>query len=235
MKKLFRPLLFLFFAASMASCASTNDVIDEQIVDGKRPFVDFDVVPTDDPFDFNLVTKAENYKTLEWRFGDDSLGNANTTSHLYATTGTYDITLTAISESGATAKKQYVVKIDPDNIIKITAPKAGEHQVKFNIESTADIASVLWTLDPETKVTEMSPVHTYEPGTLNEFTLKATTVKGSVIELTKFATTEGVVSNVTNLVTSQVSKDNNGGPNANEGSLKIIDINIRQSISFSSN
>jgi len=226
MKNLFKPVLFLFFAASITSCSNSDDVVEEQIVEGKRPFVDFELVPTDDPFTFDIINKAENYKTLEWRFGDDSLGTDTTSRHTFMATGNYDVTLTAISESGSTAKKLVPVKLVPDSIVKITAPKTGTNQVKFNLVSKAKIGSLLWTLDSETESTDAAPVMTYEPGTLNPFTLKLTTDKGSVVEVSKFATTEGVVTDVTNLVSLSVSGDNSGGANANEGSLKIIDNNL---------
>src|SRR5215217_1520866 len=126
MKKLFKPLAFILLASAAMSCSSSDEVIEEQVVDGTRPFVDFEFVPTADPFTFDIVTKAENFKTLEWRFGDDSLGTAATNVHRYATTGDYDASLTAIAESGLTSQKVYVVKLKADSIAKLSAVKTGK-------------------------------------------------------------------------------------------------------------
>jgi PKD repeat protein len=227
MKKLFRPLLYLFFAAAMVSCSNSNDVIEEQIVDGKRPLVKYEIVPGDDPFTFKFENNSENYKNLEWRFGDDSLSTDVSPEHVFLATGRYEVNLTAISEGGATARKLLVININPDDVVKINAVKTGlENEVKFSVASLAEIDAVEWTFGPEEVSVDPSPVMTYGIGTLNPFKLKMTTKKGSVVELEKFGTTEGIVTNVTNLVTSQVSKDNGGGPSANEGSLKIIDNNV---------
>ncbi len=217
----------MLLAASISSCSKTDDIIDEPVDDGPRPFTDYEIVKGDDPFTFQFKSKSANYKNLEWRFGDDSLGTVESPSHVYLTTGKFEVNLTAVSESGSTARKLLVIDINPDSVLQITAVKTGvPNQVKFGINTKATIGSVSWKLDGETTSEEQAPLMTYAVGTLNPFTLKMTTAKGSVAELTKFATTEGIVSNVTNLVTTQVSKDNSGGPSANEGSLKIVDNNV---------
>jgi len=227
MKTLFKPLVALLFAASIVSCSNSDQVVDEQIVEGDRPFADFEIVPTEDPFTFNFINKAENYKTLEWRFGDDSLGTDTTKSHLYMVPGDYEVSMTAISETGSTAKKVLLVKIDPDSVAQIIADKTGtQNEVKFKINTKADIASVLWKFDGGAQSTELEPQKTYAQGTLNPLSLTLTTKKGAVLTLDKFATTEGVVSNVTNKVSLNVSADNSGGAAANEGSLKIIDNDV---------
>jgi hypothetical protein len=234
MKKLFRPLLYLFFAASMVSCSNSDAVIEEQIVDGKRPLVKYEIVPGDDPFTFKFDNNSENYKNLEWRFGDDSLSTDVSPEHVFLATGRYEVNLTAISETGATARKLLVINIDPEDVLKINAVKTGvENQVKFDVTSAAVINAVEWTFGPENVSTELTPIMTYGVGTLNPFKLKVTTPKGSVVEIEKFGTTEGIVTNVTNLVKSSVSKDNGGGPSANEGSLKIIDNTVETKLYLS--
>ncbi len=167
-------------------------------------------------------------------FGDDSLSTDVSPEHVFLATGRYEVNLTAISETGATARKLLVINIDPNDVVKVDAVKTGvENEVKFNILSTANIGSVEWKFNAEHSSTELSPVMTYGAGTLNPVQIKVTTSKGSVVELEKFATTEGVVTNVTNLVKSSVSKDNGGGPSANEGSLKIIDNNVETTLYLS--
>jgi hypothetical protein len=229
MKKLFNPLLCLLLAATVVSCSKNDAIIEEQTDEGPRPLADYEIVksPDGDPFTFEFKNKSTNYKTIEWRFGDDSLATDLSLEHVYKSTGKFEVNMNAISDKGAIARKLIVIDINPDSVLKLNAVKTGNaNEVKYSMESKATIGSVLWNFDAETSSTSMTPVVTYGDGTLNEFTVKMTTAKGSVVELTKFGTTEGIVSNVTNLVKTQVSKDNSGGASSNEGSLKIIDNNV---------
>lgn len=223
MKMLYKPMSFLFAVFVLSSCSKNKEGV-EVIEEGKRPFVDYEIVKGDDPLTFDFVNKSSNYKSLLWRFGDDSVSTEVTTKHVYMTTGKFDVSLTATSETGATARKLLSINIDPDSVVKLSAPATDvRNQVKFNIESKANIASTLWTFEDKSTSTDLSPLRTYREGTLNPLSLKVTTNKGSVINLSKYATTAGIVSNVTNKVSMSVSSDNGGGKNANEGSLKLLD------------
>lgn len=229
MKNLFNPLLCLLLAASVASCSKNDSVVEEQLDEGPRPLADYEIVKSadGDPFTFKFNNKSANYKNVEWRFGDDSLGVDVSPEHVFMTTGRFEVNLNAISDKGLVARKLLVVNIVPDSVLKLTATKTGNpNEVKFGIDTKASVGSILWKFNSEISSTSATPLMTYGTGTLNEFTVKMTTTKGSVVELTKYGTTEGIVSNVTNLVTTQVSKDNGGGAGANEGSLKIVDNNV---------
>jgi len=227
MKKILRPISFLVVALSIASCSKNKGGV-EIVEEGKRPFVDYEVIKGDDPFSFEFKNNSANYKTLEWRFGDDSLSLEESPSHVYLRTGTFEVNLKGIAEGGATARKLTVIKINPDSVVKITTQKTGvENQVKFMVESKATLVSSDWSFDDDkTTSTELEPVKDYKAGSFNKFAVKFVTNKGSVIEISKFATTEGLAEDITTGLTPKVSKDNNGGPNNNEGSLKLTDNNI---------
>ena len=191
----------------------------------------FDIVPGDDPFTFKFENKSENYEELEWRFGDDSLSAEVSPIHLYMRDGLYDVNLKATAKDGSTARKLIQVNVNADSIFKLTAVKTGvPNQIRFNINSKANIASSSWSFGGEGAETGTGPIVSFAEGTLNPFTLKVTTDKGSMSEITKLASTEGIVTNVTYAVSLQVSKDNSGGQNANEGSLKTIDNNVETKI-----
>jgi PKD repeat protein len=227
MKKLMRSLVFLCCVAAIVSCAkneSGNDPLEPEL---KRPFTDFTIVPGDDPFSFEFQNKSANYKTLEWRFGDDSLSTEVSPKHTFLKTGIYEVNLKATSEVGTTARKLLVININADSVAKITAQKTGvANEVKLNLSTKATIASLLWDFGDNTTSNTVSPTKTYESGKMYTLKLKVITNKGSVVEVSKFVTTEGTVADVTTTASLSVLKENGGGVNANEGSLKLIDNNI---------
>ena len=224
--KLVKSLLLFCCFAAIISCKKSRDIVVETPDYGaNRPIADYTIVPGDDPFTFSFENKSSKYKSLEWRFGDDSLSTEVSPNHVYLSTGEFQVNLKAISENGSTARKLLVIKLDPDEIVQVNTTKLTETSIKFSLTSTATIASATWTFGTQTS-TEMEPVRTMTPGVLYAFTLRAVTNKGSVINISKFVTTEGTVQDVTAGTVVTVSRDNNGGPNHNEGSLKINDNKI---------
>jgi len=227
MKKLIKSLVFLCCAAAIVSCSknkSGNDPLEPEI---KNPFTDYTIVPGDDPFSFEFQNKSANYKTLEWRFGDDSLSTEISPKHVFLKSGIYEVNLKATSETGTTAKKLLVININADSVAKVTAQKTGvANEVKLNLNTKATVQSVLWDFGDNTTSNTVSPSKIYEAGKLYTLKLKMVTNKGSIAEVSKFVTTEGTVADITPTASLSVSKENSGGVNANEGSLKLIDNNI---------
>ncbi|WP_448633801.1 PKD domain-containing protein [Pedobacter panaciterrae] len=107
MNKLFILLLSIVI---FASCSKSKD-IEVEPAEQKRPFVDFEAVPGDDPFTFDFKNNSKEYKKLEWRFGDDSVSYETTPKHIFASAGTFEVNLTAIAEDGSTAKKWSLLKL----------------------------------------------------------------------------------------------------------------------------
>ncbi|ETZ23724.1 DUF5013 domain-containing protein [Pedobacter sp. V48] len=196
MNKLFILLLSIVI---FASCSKTKD-IEAEPVEQKRPFVDFEAVPGDDPFTFDFKNNSKEYKKLEWRFGDDSISYENAPSHIFATTGTFEVNLTAIAEDGSTAKKVVLIKIIPDSAVNFIAKSQGSNKVKFDVKSSkVNIKDFSWDFgDASAGSTEASPIKEYEGGKLYTSKLKVTTEKGSVFTVSKLVTSNGTVVDVTN-------------------------------------
>lgn len=200
MKKAFRPLLALFCACLLFACSNSDNIVDEQLQDQKRPTVKYEVVPGDDPFTFSFENGSENYKSLEWRFGDDSVSYEKSPSHVYLSDGKFEVTLKATAEDGSTARKVYVITIDPEEVGKIVALKTGApDEVRFTATSTAQIVSANWDFGDKSPVsTELSPTHKYEAGKLFFANATITTNKGSVVRVKKLVSSNGTLVEVIN-------------------------------------
>jgi PKD repeat protein len=194
MKKAFKPLMVLFCACGLLACSNKDDVVTEQVQDQKRPTVDYEILPGDDPFTFTFQNKSSNYKELEWRFGDDSLSYSESPSHVFLADGKYEVTLKATAADGSTAKKLVVVKIDPEIVAKIVARKTGEkeNEVIFSANSAATIASVTWDFGDKSAISEeLSPKHVYPAGQLFVSNVVLKTAKGSTVKVSKLVSKDG--------------------------------------------
>ncbi|MGY4384379.1 hypothetical protein ACVWYN_001405 [Pedobacter sp. UYP24] len=232
MKKLVKPLALLFFAGALASCEKDQPVQIEDTGTLVNPFSSYDVIKGDDAFSFEFKNNSKNYSKLEWRFGDDSLSLLDNPKHVYLSTGKFQVDLKAFSADGAVTRKLTDINIIPDSVGKITAVKTGvANQVKFSADVKATIKSIEWMFNdvtPAVKSLELSPIRTYNAGSFNSFSVKITTVKGSVINLSKFVTPEGLAENITqNNIGFTASRDNS---NTNENAAKLVDNNVETKI-----
>lgn len=199
LKTLIKPILCLVCALSLISCDKKNTDFTEPDVSENRPFVDYEVIPGDDPFTFKFENKSTNYEELEWRFGDDSLSTEVSPTHLYFKDGTYEVNLKATAADGTTARKLIKVVITPESVGTISAKSTGMlNNVKFMGVSTANIKSAVWDFGDGTTSEELTPVKVYEPGKLYTPTLRITTNKGSVAEVKKLISSNGEIKDITN-------------------------------------
>lgn len=234
MKKFLTPAVLLVLMLITVSCKKQEQAVYvEPIID--NPITDYEVTadPTD-AFTFNFKNKTTNFQRLEWRFGDDTLKTEVNPSHTYLAAGKYTVDLKAFSKSKATTRKFAVINLIPDSIAQITAVKTGvPNQIQLGLTAKAPIASVLWTFSdglPLPTSTSLTPVRTFNSGSFNNFTLKITTTKGSVIVLSKSVTTEGLAEDITALRSGYtVSSENT---NTNENSAKLVDNNTATKMLF---
>nr|WP_198160795.1 PKD domain-containing protein [Pedobacter panaciterrae] len=233
MKKLFAPLVLLFCLGIVISCSKTDAVVepDPAIINAEA---NFEITPGDDPFTFDFKNLSTKFKRLEWRFGDDTLSTVENPSHVYLTTGTYTVDLRAYSETGAVSRKVLELKILPEKIIVVSGVKgAAANSYKFDIRTEAQIKTANWKVVDASKPTSttqtstaLSPEFLMPVGSVAQVTLNVVTEKGSTAELVLNGSTAGILENITNIAVFSVSKDNDGGKNANEGSLKLIDKDV---------
>lgn len=224
MKRLFNPLMILLCAGTIVSCSKSDQVFVEPDPEIINPITDYKIIKTEDPFTFKFENLSSKYKSLEWRFGDDTLRTDVSPTHTYLATGDFQVDLKAFSELGMSSRKLRNLKIAPDSVATVKAVKTGvANQVKFSYTTKADVQSVLWTFSdskPGNTSTVAEPLKTFAPGALVSFTLKITTKAGSVAILTKSASTEGVVDDITRSGLYKTSAENG---NSNENAAKLID------------
>lgn len=233
MRKFIKPLALLLFAGALSSCEKDQptNIIDEGPV--VNPLANFEVIKDPaDGFSYSFKNLSSNYTKLEWRFGDDTLSTATSPSHVYLTTGKYQVDLKAFSATGAVTRKLVDINIAPDSVAKVTAVKTGVlNQVKFGITVKAKIAKIEWTfldVTPAVKTTSLEPVRTFNAGSFNSFNVSITTDKGSVINLSKFVTPEGIADNITQNYVAFTPSTNNS--NTNENAAKLVDNNLETKI-----
>jgi PKD repeat protein len=116
-----------------------------------------------------------------WNFGDGSTGTSQNPTHIYATAGSFSVTLT-ISRGTTTATTSKNVIISPALSASFTftpqSPAAGE-QVQFTDTSAGNPTSWLWNFGDGTASNLKNPAHTYStPGTFN-VTLTVSNASGS--------------------------------------------------------
>lgn len=235
MKIFFKPIALFLCGAAIVSCAK-NDVPVEGETIPVNPISDYSITPdAADAFTFKFNTLGKDFTLEEWRFGDDTLKTEKNPTHTYLEPGTYLVDLKTVSKTGNISHKNVNITIVPDSVVKLSTEKTGEpYQLKFSAKVRAKVKSVLWTfnaVDPVTSVTttttstDLSPLKSFKLGSFNNFTLKVTTDKGSVVTVGKSVTTEGIATDITlsNIGFTSTNENTDQGPN--EGSLKLIDGN----------
>jgi len=233
MKNLIKPLVLLLFAGGFSSCEKDQptNIVDEGAV--INPIANFQAIKDpNDAFSYSFKNLSSKYERLEWRFGDDTLSTEDSPSHVYLATGKYQVDLKTFSSTGAVTRKLVDLNIAPDSVAKVTAVKTGvQNQVRFGITVKAKIKTIEWTFSdvtPNVKSNSLEPVRTYNSGSFNSFSVHIVTDKGSVIDLTKFVTPEGLADNITQNYTAFTASTNN--TNANENASKLVDNNLETKI-----
>lgn len=229
MKKFIYASIMLLLAGGISSCEKdqATNIVDEGPV--INPFANFEIIKDpSDGFSYSFKNLSSKYERLEWRFGDDTLSTVASPSHVYLTTGKYSVDLKTFSSTGNVTRKLVDINIIPDSIAKVTAVKTGVlNQIQFGITVKAKVKSVTWTFQdvtPSVISTELAPVRTYAAGSFNAFQVRIETDKGSVVNLSKFVTPEGIADNITRSYVAFTPSSNN--TNTNENAVKLLDNNL---------
>ena len=109
------------------------------------PLADFTYSPEKPKVDEIVTFDASSSKDLdgsivsyEWNFGDGNSATGITTTHLYASAGTYDVTLTVTDDDGARNSKSKVITIQ---VVSDTTPPSSI----TNLQATSGQTWINWT------------------------------------------------------------------------------------------
>lgn len=123
-------------------------------------------------------TANMSVNSWEWDFGDGTTGSGATVGKTYASSGTYNVKLTAKNAIGCVFVKEQTIVINTLPSVSISADKThlceeSDRKVQFTDNSTGGV-SWLWDFGDETQSTSQNPEHTYEKEGVYEVTLSFT-------------------------------------------------------------
>jgi len=224
--------LIILTAAFFLSCKKDKEVIAE-VPDSPKPTAGFTykMVSTDDPFTFKFENLSTNFKEVRWEFGDDSTTTEGSPVHTFINTGDYRVRVISKNDQGYWAQRETTIKLRPDSIFSIGSKINTDGTITLGLTSPVKTRQISWFkitqgLATLVKIAETVTV-TVPAGTFDTYVALISTPKGSQAQLTRQVGTTGVLKDVTAEGIFAVSRDNDSGPSAQEGSLKLIDNNTR--------
>lgn len=230
--KLSHTLILLFLGSlAMPSCKKEED-LPPPVVDEPKPIAAFEYkqVSEDDPFTFQFTNGSKDFKEVRWEFGDDTTTTDLSPLHTYIDTGIYRVRMIATNGQGYWAQRETRIRLIPDSILSFDARPGAAGQITLFNNSNLRTESLEWLKGTGTNQTVVSTENTATVSVANDvfdtYTLRATTPKGSKVQVHALVSTLGVVRDVTTKGFYSVSRDNNSGPASKEGSPKLIDNNI---------
>jgi RHS repeat-associated protein len=133
--------------------------------------------------------------TFAWSFGDGGTAIGSKPTHVYATAGTYTVTLTVTGTSGGTSSATATATIQALSVANAGGPYAvnlGQAIVLDGSKSTAPSGQTLttyaWTFGDSTTGVGVSPSHTYAAAGTYVVTLTVTSTSGNSASATTSAT-----------------------------------------------
>lgn len=221
-------LLFVLFIACKDDPVATPEP------EEPKPLAQFDYEQIDpsDPFSYTFTNKGSNYSLVRWEFGDDSVSLDASTSHTFKRTGDFRVTLRTENNQGFWAESEAMIKINPDSLIEVATVAQPDGSLELSVSSDFAIDSVFWYKGASTGgefLTNDDNINIkIDQGQFEDYTVRVKTPNGSFAQISRLLTDLGVVRDLTNVRNIfRVSRDNDGGQFAGEGSLKLIDNDTR--------
>ncbi|GGG91343.1 hypothetical protein GCM10007415_27410 [Parapedobacter pyrenivorans] len=180
-----------------------------------------------DPFTYSFTNGGANYSLVRWEFGDDSVSLNDSDAHTFLRTGDFRVTLRTENEQGFWAESETMISIHPDSLIEVATAPQPDGSLDLSVSSDIAIDSVFWYkgvgIGGEFLTNDNQLNIAVDRGQFADYTLRVKTPNGSIAEISRLLTDLGVVRDVTGNGILTVSRDNDGGKFAGEGSLKLTD------------
>src|SRR5690606_22319193 len=221
------------------ACKSEEAPVPEPEVLKPTAAFTYEQVEENDPFTFKFENLSENYEVVRWEFGDDSSSLEISPTHTFLKTGEFRVKMNTQNSQGYWAQKEVMIDISPDSVLIINTESLGDGTLNLSLSSNIETDSLFWYKGTGTgaELIHQGDVANIEveSGQFQDYTLRIKTPKGSVAEISKLLTDIGIVRDVTEFGNLSVSRDNNGGAEAGEGSLKLTDNNVNTKLSVNFN
>src|SRR5690606_11950840 len=212
------------------ACKSEEAPVPEPEVLKPTAAFTYEQVEENDPFTFKFENLSENYEVVRWEFGDDSSSLEISPTHTFLKTGEFRVKMNTQNSQGYWAQKEVMIDISPDSVLIINTESLGDGTLNLSLSSNIETDSLFWYKGTGTgaELIHQGDVANIEveSGQFQDYTLRIKTPKGYVAEISKLLTDIGIVRDVTEFGNLSVSRDNNGGAEAGEGSLKLTDNNV---------
>jgi len=225
-------LITIIIATCALSCKKDKEV-NAEVPESPKPTAGFTykIVSTDDPFTFKFENLSTNFKEVRWEFGDDSTTTEGSPQHTYINTGDYRVRVISKNDQGYWAQRETIIKLRPDSIFSIGSKVNADGTITLGLTSQLKTREIIWYkvtagVAASVKIAETVTV-TVPAGSFDTYVARVYTPKGSTAELTRQVGRAGVLKDLTLNGIFAVSRDNDSGPAAQEGSLKLIDNNTR--------
>lgn len=230
-KLLYTFCLLLFSCMAILSCKKSDKPAPEEPEEPKPTAgFSFKQVSPDDPFTFKFENSSKDYKEVRWEFGDDSTTTEVSPTHTFINTGDYRVRMISTNGQGYWAQRETVIKLRADSILDFLSTPLTPTQLELSVRAGINVNKTEWFLGLASagKILSSTPKVTVEVpvDSFRLYSLRATTPKGSIAEISSYVSNQGVLKDATNKGFFSVSRDNNSGPTSGEGSLKLIDNNI---------
>lgn len=161
-----------------------SDSITQNVTVISQPAVNFtsnDSTACNAPFTVQFTDTSPSASTWLWNFGDGGTSNQQNPSHIYTTTGSFNVSLTITLPGGCTntLTKSQLIKISGTTVAIANAPSGGCIPYSYSpvpqIQSVDSIVSYSWDLgEPGAVYTSQFPTHTYN--TAGNFTIRLTVI-----------------------------------------------------------
>lgn len=165
---------------------SCKDSVNQSVAVFPKPDADYTFTNqcngTGIPFNsISTINNPDNITNWYWEFGDNTIGNSGTTSHLYNNPGNYNVSLTVISNNYCSDTIMHQVTVFNNPIVGFTRNDIclGDTMRFTNtsyVNTPDSISGYLWTFDDNSPSSNIeSPSHYYSSAGSHNVILVATT------------------------------------------------------------
>lgn len=225
--------VMLSLVIGFTSCSKEESLIvdEEGLLPKPTSSFTYTIPDPKDPFTVKFNNSSTNFVDSRWSFADDSTSSETSPTHTFLNTGVYDVKLVSLNEEGYWAQREETVSILPMDLVELIAtPSGGSLRMSYETDMTIDKTTwftKLGSADYQQESDAAEMILNIPQGEFVNSYVELMTPKGSKTRIDMLLMASGIVKDLTTVENDfSVSHENDGGKEAGEGSLKLIDNNI---------